>query len=145
MCLCVSPELLEMGAAPGSAWEEGEFEFKLVFEEDPGPRQSQGPSPGRTAEPERSSAGEESQGVPLQLEPSCSSSSSNNLGQKNFIFIHKEKRYIVDSVNIVHVNLCARACVCEREILHVVCANMHVPVQYHLLYVEVKGHSGDSM
>lgn len=29
----------EMGAAPGSGWEEGEFEFKLVFEEDP-PRQS---------------------------------------------------------------------------------------------------------
>ncbi len=28
-----------MGAAPGSGWEEGEFEFKLVFEEDP-PRQS---------------------------------------------------------------------------------------------------------
>ncbi|KAI7810284.1 putative nuclear factor of activated T-cells, partial [Triplophysa rosa] len=27
------------GAAPGSGWEEGEFEFKLVFEEDP-PRQS---------------------------------------------------------------------------------------------------------
>lgn len=24
-----------MGAAPGSGWEEGEFEFKLVFEEDP--------------------------------------------------------------------------------------------------------------
>uniref|UniRef100_A0A3Q1EPB7 Nuclear factor of activated T cells 4 n=1 Tax=Acanthochromis polyacanthus TaxID=80966 RepID=A0A3Q1EPB7_9TELE len=29
-----------MGAAPGSGWEEGEFEFKLVFEEDPPPRQS---------------------------------------------------------------------------------------------------------
>ncbi|TRY98928.1 hypothetical protein DNTS_016985 [Danionella cerebrum] len=28
-----------MGAAPGSRWEEGEFEFKLVFEEDP-PHQS---------------------------------------------------------------------------------------------------------
>uniref|UniRef100_A0A3Q3LAM3 Nuclear factor of activated T cells 4 n=1 Tax=Labrus bergylta TaxID=56723 RepID=A0A3Q3LAM3_9LABR len=29
-----------MGAAPGSGWEEGEFEFKLVFEEDPPLRQS---------------------------------------------------------------------------------------------------------
>uniref|UniRef100_A0A3B3UYL5 Nuclear factor of activated T cells 4 n=1 Tax=Poecilia latipinna TaxID=48699 RepID=A0A3B3UYL5_9TELE len=34
-----------MGAAPGSGWEEGEFEFKLVFEEDPPQRQIQGPSP----------------------------------------------------------------------------------------------------
>lgn len=40
-----------MGAAPGPGWEEGEFEFKLVFEEDP-PRQLRGPSPLRTAEQE---------------------------------------------------------------------------------------------
>lgn len=50
-----------MGAAPGPGWEEGEFEFKLVFEEDP-PRQSHG------ATPERSSApGERREGAPLHL------------------------------------------------------------------------------
>ncbi|XP_070830264.1 nuclear factor of activated T-cells, cytoplasmic 4 [Chaetodon trifascialis] len=65
-----------MGAAPGSGWEEGEFEFKLVFEEDPPPRQSQGPSPVRTAEPESSIPGEESEGALLHLDPSSSSSSS---------------------------------------------------------------------
>ncbi|XP_078120435.1 nuclear factor of activated T-cells, cytoplasmic 4 isoform X2 [Sander vitreus] len=48
-----------MGAAPGSGWEEGEFEFKLVFEEDPPSRQSQRPSPVRTAEPESTVPGEE--------------------------------------------------------------------------------------
>ncbi|XP_068604703.1 nuclear factor of activated T-cells, cytoplasmic 4 [Brachionichthys hirsutus] len=51
-----------MGAAPGPGWEEGEFEFKLVFEEDPPPRQSQGPSPVRTAEPESPVPAEESGG-----------------------------------------------------------------------------------
>ncbi|CAL8366184.1 unnamed protein product [Boreogadus saida] len=34
-----------MGAAPGPGWEEGEFEFKLVFEEDPQQPLHQGPSP----------------------------------------------------------------------------------------------------
>ncbi|XP_059913985.1 nuclear factor of activated T-cells, cytoplasmic 4 isoform X2 [Gadus macrocephalus] len=34
-----------MGAAPGPGWEEGEFEFKLVFEEDPPRPLHQGPSP----------------------------------------------------------------------------------------------------
>ncbi|KAI9544322.1 hypothetical protein NQZ68_001194 [Dissostichus eleginoides] len=58
-----------MGAAPGSGWEEGEFEFKLVFEED------QGPSPVLTAEPESSVPGEESaECALLHLEPSSSSS-----------------------------------------------------------------------
>ncbi|TKS79453.1 Nuclear factor of activated T-cells, cytoplasmic 4 [Collichthys lucidus] len=65
-----------MGAAPGSGWEEGEFEFKLVFEEDPPPRQSQGPSPVRTAEPESSVPGEESEGALLHLDLSNNSSSS---------------------------------------------------------------------
>uniref|UniRef100_A0A3B5A5B6 Nuclear factor of activated T cells 4 n=1 Tax=Stegastes partitus TaxID=144197 RepID=A0A3B5A5B6_9TELE len=59
-----------MGAAPGSGWEEGEFEFKLVFEEDPPPRQSQGPSPVRTTEPESSVAREESEGALLHLDSS---------------------------------------------------------------------------
>lgn len=63
-----------MGAAPGAGWEEGEFEFKLVFEEDPMPQQSQGPSPVRTAEPESSVPAEESEGSLLHLEPSSSSS-----------------------------------------------------------------------
>lgn len=62
-----------MGAAPGSGWEEGEFEFKLVFEEDP-PRQSQGPSPVRTVEPETSVPGDESEVALLNLDPSNSSS-----------------------------------------------------------------------
>ncbi|KAK5860337.1 hypothetical protein PBY51_021824 [Eleginops maclovinus] len=61
-----------MGAAPGSGWEEGEFEFKLVFEED------QGPSPVLTAEPESAVPGEESaECALLHLEPSNSSSSSS--------------------------------------------------------------------
>ncbi|XP_033505760.1 nuclear factor of activated T-cells, cytoplasmic 4 [Epinephelus lanceolatus] len=63
-----------MGAAPGSGWEEGEFEFKLVFEEDPPPRQNQGPSPVRTAEPESSVPGEDSECALLHLESSSSSS-----------------------------------------------------------------------
>lgn len=61
-----------MGAAPGSAWEDGEFEFKLVFEEDPPERRVRGLC---AAEPESSGAGEESEGAPLQLD---SSSSSNH-------------------------------------------------------------------
>ncbi|KAM6948779.1 nuclear factor of activated T-cells, cytoplasmic 4-like isoform 2-T2 [Aplochiton taeniatus] len=38
-----------MGAAPGAGWEEGEFEFKLVFEEEP-PHQLRCPSPQRSSE-----------------------------------------------------------------------------------------------
>lgn len=68
-----------MGAAPGSGWEEGEFEFKLVFEEDPPSRQSQRPSPVRTAEPESTVPGEESECALLHLE-----SSSSSLGQRDF-------------------------------------------------------------
>lgn len=64
-----------MGAAPGSGWEEGEFEFKLVFEEDPPQRQSDGPSPLRTAEPESSIPGEESEVALLHLDSPSSSSS----------------------------------------------------------------------
>ncbi|KAM3604342.1 uncharacterized protein V6R79_009703 [Siganus canaliculatus] len=67
-----------MGAAPGSGWEEGEFEFKLVFEEDPPPRRSQGPSPVRTAEPESSVVVEENEGALVLLEPSNSGSSLDN-------------------------------------------------------------------
>ncbi|KAJ8011795.1 hypothetical protein DPEC_G00061960 [Dallia pectoralis] len=40
-----------MGAAPASRWEEGEFEFKLVFEEDP-PSRLRGPSPVLNADQE---------------------------------------------------------------------------------------------
>lgn len=70
-----------MGAAPGAGWEEGEFEFKLVFEEDPPPQQqSQGPSPARTAEPESSVPAEESEGALVHLDPSNSSS----LGETRF-------------------------------------------------------------
>lgn len=70
-----------MGAAPGPGWEEGEFEFKLVFEEDPPPRQSQGPSPAaRGAEPDNSAAaaagGEESEGAPLHLDSTGGGGSS---------------------------------------------------------------------
>lgn len=64
-----------MGAAPGSGWEDGEFEFKLVFEEDPPERRIQGLSPVRAAEPESSGAGEEREGALLHLD---SSSSSNH-------------------------------------------------------------------
>ncbi|XP_037313308.2 nuclear factor of activated T-cells, cytoplasmic 4 [Pungitius pungitius] len=62
-----------MGAAPGSGWEEGEFEFKLVFEEDPPQRQGHRPSPARTAEPQSSVPGEESECALRRLEPSGSS------------------------------------------------------------------------
>nr|XP_057931122.1 nuclear factor of activated T-cells, cytoplasmic 4 [Doryrhamphus excisus] len=47
-----------MGAAPGSGWEEGEFEFKLVFEEDP-PRPGRGTSPVHSSIPEKGSIGRE--------------------------------------------------------------------------------------
>ncbi|KAF7644656.1 hypothetical protein LDENG_00218130, partial [Lucifuga dentata] len=66
-----------MGAAPGPGWEEGEFEFKLVFEEDP-PRQSQGTTPARTAESESSVPGEKSEGAPLHLDSSTSSLVTDN-------------------------------------------------------------------
>ncbi|KAM4551372.1 nuclear factor of activated T-cells, cytoplasmic 4 isoform 1-T1 [Odontesthes bonariensis] len=74
-----------MGAAPGSGWEEGEFEFKLVFEEDPPQRQSQGPSPVRTAEPESTGAGEESEGTLLQLDSSgsCNLVTDNHLASSD--------------------------------------------------------------
>ncbi|XP_014822945.1 PREDICTED: nuclear factor of activated T-cells, cytoplasmic 4-like [Poecilia mexicana] len=79
-----------MGAAPGSGWEEGEFEFKLVFEEDPPQRQIQGPSPARTAEPESSVGGEEeSDGALLRLD-------SSNLGTDN----HLATAHAGHSVNI---------------------------------------------
>lgn len=46
-----------MGAAPGSGWEEGEFEFKLLFEEDP-PRQSRcGPEDTDSGQTHREPAG----------------------------------------------------------------------------------------
>lgn len=54
-----------MGAAPGSGWEEGEFEFKLVFEED---QQNQRPAPVCAAGEQRSGPGEESEGGPLRPE-----------------------------------------------------------------------------
>lgn len=54
-----------MGAAPGSGWEEGEFEFKLVFEED---QQNQRTAPVCAAGEERSGPGEESEGGPLHPE-----------------------------------------------------------------------------
>ncbi|XP_071777698.2 nuclear factor of activated T-cells, cytoplasmic 4 [Centroberyx gerrardi] len=60
-----------MGAAPGSGWEEGEFEFKLVFEEDP-PRQIQGPNPVRVAPPESAVPGEKSEGALLHLDSTSS-------------------------------------------------------------------------
>ncbi|KAM7379701.1 hypothetical protein PAMP_005235 [Pampus punctatissimus] len=66
-----------MGAATGTGWEEGEFEFKLVFEEEP-PRQNQGPSPVRTVEPESSVPGEESEVALLHLDSSNSSLVTDN-------------------------------------------------------------------
>lgn len=54
-----------MGAAPGSGWEEGEFEFKLVFEED---QQNQRPAPVCAAGEQRSGPGEESEGGTLRPE-----------------------------------------------------------------------------
>lgn len=71
-----------MGAAPGSGsgWEDGEFEFKLVFEEDPPERRLQGPAPVRAAEPESSGAGEEeSSGALLHLDSTGSSLLGQNL------------------------------------------------------------------
>lgn len=71
-----------MGAAPGAGWEEGEFDFKLVFEEEPQQR-SQGPSPVRTTEPTGSMPAEEGEGaLLLQLEPV--ESSGGTLGQSHF-------------------------------------------------------------
>ncbi|XP_067109434.1 nuclear factor of activated T-cells, cytoplasmic 4 isoform X1 [Osmerus mordax] len=58
-----------MGAAPGSGWEEGEFEFKLVFEEDP-PRQLRGPSPMRNVDQEHIITGERTENTLLHLESS---------------------------------------------------------------------------
>lgn len=55
-----------MGAAPGSGWEDGDFEFKLVFEEDQD--QNRRPAPGCAAGGERSGPGEESEGGPLPPE-----------------------------------------------------------------------------
>lgn len=76
-----------MGAAPGAGWEEGEFEFKLVFEEDPPPQQqqSQGPNPVRTAETTSSMPAEENEGALLQLEPPKSSGGGGGgiLGQSH--------------------------------------------------------------
>lgn len=64
-----------MGAAPGAGWDEGEFEFKLVFEEE-----SQGPSPVRTSEPENSGSAEKNEAPLLPLD--CSDTS--NLGSNHF-------------------------------------------------------------
>lgn len=61
-----------MGAAPGAGWDEGEFEFKLVFEEE-----SQGPSPVRASEPENSGSAEKS-------EATRDSSHSSHLGSTLF-------------------------------------------------------------
>lgn len=73
-----------MGAAPGAGWEEGEFDFKLVFEEEPQQR-SQGPSPVRTTEPTGSMPAEEGEGaLLLQLEPVESSGGGGTLGQSHF-------------------------------------------------------------
>lgn len=64
-----------MGAAPGAGWDEGEFEFKLVFEEE-----SQGPSPVRTSEPENSGSAEKNEATLLPLD--CSDTS--DLGSSHF-------------------------------------------------------------
>ncbi|XP_041946322.1 nuclear factor of activated T-cells, cytoplasmic 4 isoform X2 [Alosa sapidissima] len=66
-----------MGAAPGSGWEEGEFEFKLVFEED----QTRGPSPLRNADRDPSSVGERTERAPAHLETSNSTDTSTHIGQ----------------------------------------------------------------
>lgn len=47
----------EMGAAPGSGWEEGEFEFKLVFEEDPLRQSRCGPEETESGQTHREPAG----------------------------------------------------------------------------------------
>lgn len=49
-----------MGAAPGAGWDEGEFEFKLVFEEE-----SQGPSPVRTSEADSSGSADKNEAALL--------------------------------------------------------------------------------
>lgn len=61
-----------MGAAPGAGWDEGEFEFKLVFEEE-----SQGPSPVRTSEPDSSESAEKN-------EATLDCSHTSNLGSTHF-------------------------------------------------------------
>lgn len=61
-----------MGAAPGAGWDEGEFEFKLVFEEE-----SQGPSPVRTSEPDSSGGAEKN-------EAALDCSHASNLGSTHF-------------------------------------------------------------
>lgn len=61
-----------MGAAPGAGWDEGEFEFKLVFEEE-----SQGPSPVRTSEPDSSGSAEKN-------EATLDCSHTSNLGSTHF-------------------------------------------------------------
>lgn len=64
-----------MGAAPGAGWDEGEFEFKLVFEEE-----SQGPSPVRTSEPDSSG----SSGSAEKNEATLDRSHTSNLGSTHF-------------------------------------------------------------
>lgn len=64
-----------MGAAPGAGWDEGEFEFKLVFEEE-----SQGPSPVRTSEPGSSGSAEKNEAMLLPLDYPDTS----NLGSSHF-------------------------------------------------------------
>ncbi|KAG7525104.1 nuclear factor of activated T-cells, cytoplasmic 4 [Solea senegalensis] len=78
-----------MGAAPGSGWEEGEFEFKLVFEEDPPPRQDRGPEPVLATEPEiNSGPGEESEGAPLRLDSSAGNSGSSLVTDNHLAATH---------------------------------------------------------
>ncbi|XP_076828179.1 nuclear factor of activated T-cells, cytoplasmic 4 [Brachyhypopomus gauderio] len=69
-----------MGAAPGSGWEEGEFEFKLVFEEDP-PRQLRGPSSLHNTDQQHSSS-EKSEGAPVHHE------SANTVSDIHLTSIH---------------------------------------------------------
>ncbi|KAM9458636.1 nuclear factor of activated T-cells, cytoplasmic 4 isoform 2-T2 [Salvelinus alpinus] len=71
-----------MGAAPGSGWEEGEFEFKLVFEEDP-TRQLRGPSPLCNADQEHTIVGETAESALSLLESSNTDShlDSTHVGQ----------------------------------------------------------------
>ncbi|XP_029971376.1 nuclear factor of activated T-cells, cytoplasmic 4 [Salarias fasciatus] len=67
-----------MGAAPGPGWEDGEFEFKLVFEEDPSP----GPSPVRMAEPDNPATGEDGESAPPHRDPVTDSHlASSHAGQ----------------------------------------------------------------
>lgn len=64
-----------MGAAPGAGWDEGEFEFKLVFEEE-----SQGPSPVRLSESESPGSAEKTGATLLPL----GYSDTSNLGSSHF-------------------------------------------------------------